>query len=185
MPFTTWGPGDDKHAAWGKKLGYEMMLQSVGEVTRVQGDVTVVLLRDENRDVHIGDRVLPLEEAPYCNCYMPHAAANLPEAAQILAVPDGLRLSGPRMVVALSVGSADGVDNGTVFSVWHEGEVVKDIVAHRYNAAAWHDRMAMPNDYIGHVMVFRTFDKVSYGLVMDAIRPARVGDLLKHPDAVE
>jgi hypothetical protein len=34
-------------------------------------------------------------------------------------------------------------------------------------------------------MVFRTFDYVSYGLVMDAIRPSRVGDMLKHPDAVE
>ena len=43
----------------------------------------------------------------------------------------------------------------------------------------------MPDDYLGHVMVFRTFDKVSYGLVMDAIRPARVGDKLKHPDAVQ
>jgi hypothetical protein len=185
MPFTTWGPGDAPHQAWGKKLGYEMMLHSVAEVTRVQGDITVVLLRDENRDVHVGDRVLPLEEQPYCNCYMPHAPRALPEAAQILAVPDGLRWSGPRTVIALSVGSADGVDNGTVFSIWHDGEVRKDIVAHKSNHAAWADRIAMPDDYIGHVMVFRTFDKVSYGLVLDAIRPARVGDLIKHPDAVE
>jgi hypothetical protein len=186
MPFTTWGPSPDapRHA-WGKKLGYEMMLHSVAEVTRVQGDITVVLLRDENRDVHIGDRVLPLEEQPYCNCYMPHAARNLPEAAQVLAVPDGLTWSGPRSVVALSVGSADGIDNGTVFSIWHDGEIRKDIVAHKGSHAAWNDRIAMPDDYIGHVMVFRTFEKVSYGLIMDSIRPTHVGDLLKHPDAVE
>ena len=42
--------------------------------------------------------------------------------------------------------------------------------------------MQMPHDFVGHVMVFRTFDHVSYGLLMDGVRPARVGDLLKHPD---
>jgi hypothetical protein len=42
----------------------------------------------------------------------------------------------------------------------------------------------MPDEFVGHVMVFRTFDKVSYGLIMDGIKPVRVGDLLKHPDAV-
>ena len=187
-PFVpgTWANGDDNiPGTFDQKLGYEMILQSVGEVTRVQGEVTVVLLRDENRDVRVGDRVLPLEEQPYCNCYMPHAAASMPEGASVLAVPDGLRWSGPRMVVTLSIGSRDGVDNGTVFSIWHDGEVAKDIVAHRGNRSAWNNRLAMPDDYIGHVMVFRTFDKVSYGLVMDAIRPARTGDILKHPDAVE
>ena len=39
--------------------------------------------------------------------------------------------------------------------------------------------------FIGHVMVFRTFEKVSYGLVMDSIRPSAVNDLLKHPEAVQ
>jgi hypothetical protein len=29
----------------------------------------------------------------------------------------------------------------------------------------------MPDEFIGHVMVFRTFDKVSYGLIMDGIKP--------------
>ena len=183
--FGTWTNGDVPHQAWGYKLGYEMMLHSIGEVTRVQGDVTVVLLRDENREVHIGDRVLPVEAQPYCNCFIPHPAASIPSAAQVLAVPDGLRWSGPRMVVALSIGSKDGVDNGTVYSIWHEGAVRKDIVANKNNIAAYQNRLKMPDDYIGHVMVFRTFEKVSYGLVMDSIRPTHVGDLLKHPDAVE
>ena len=41
----------------------------------------------------------------------------------------------------------------------------------------------LPDEFAGHVMVFRTFDKVSYGLVMDSIKPSRVGFELKHPDA--
>ena len=183
--FTTYSNGNQPYEAWGQKLGYELMLHSIAEVTRVQGEITVVLLRDEHRDVHVGDRVLPVEDAPYCNCYLPHAAGSIPEAAQILAVPDGVRFAGQRMVIALSIGRNDGVDNGTVYSIWKPGAVRPDVVRNRNPIGAYYDRLKMPDDYVGHVMVFRTFDNVSYGLVMDTIRQAQVGDLLKHPDAVE
>jgi hypothetical protein len=33
-------------------------------------------------------------------------------------------------------------------------------------------------------MVFRAFDKMSYGLIMDGIKEVHVGDILKHPDAI-
>ena len=183
--FGTWSNGNEPHHAWGEFMGVEMMLQSIGEVTRVQGEITTVLLRDEERDVRRGDRILPVEAQPYCNCFIPHPAAGIPEGARILSVPDGVRFAGPRMVVALSVGRLDGIDNGTVFSIWRPGVVVEDDVRNRNEIAAYWDRAQMPDEYVGHVMVFRTFDKVSYGLVMDTIRQARVADFLKHPDAVE
>jgi hypothetical protein len=88
-------------------------------------------------------------------------------------------------VIALNVGSRDGIDNGTVFSVWHQGANRMDIVAHRSRLGQAMDKVQMPDDYLGHVMVFRTFEKVSYGLVMDGIRPIRVGDVLKNPDATQ
>ena len=43
--------------------------------------------------------------------------------------------------------------------------------------------LVLPDEYAGHVMVFRTFDKVSYGLIMEGTKPSRVGYRLKHPDA--
>ena len=180
-----WGYGDAPTEAIGEKLGYELMLHSIGEVTRVQGDVAVVLLQDENREVRVGDRVLPVEDMPYCNCFQPHASPSIPEGAQVLAVADGLKFSGPRVVIALNVGTRDGVDNGTTFSVWHEGALRPDIVAHRTKLGAMSDKVQMPDDYLGHAIVFRTFEKVSYALVMDGIRPIRVGDTLKSPNATQ
>lgn len=181
-----WGYGDAPTEAIGEKLGYEMMMQSQGEVTRVQGDVAVVLLQDENREVRVGDRVLPVEDMPYCNCFQPHATpGDTPVGAQVLAVADGLKFSGPRIVIALNVGSRDGVDNGTMFSVWHDGALRPDMVAHRSKLGQQTDKLKMPDDYLGHAMVFRTFERVSYALVMDGIRPIRVGDQLKAPDATQ
>ena len=44
-------------------------------------------------------------------------------------------------------------------------------------------RVRLPDEFAGHLMVFRTFDKVSYAMVMDTIKPVQVGQELKHPDA--
>jgi hypothetical protein len=168
---------------YGDYVGTEMMLHSIGEVTQVIDGVTVVLLREENRDVRVGDRVLPVEAQPYDPYFYPSAPASLPLHARVAAVTDGLHFAGTNQVIALPLGSADGVKNGTTFSIWHEGAVRQDRVGHKNIFAAKHHKVQMPNDFVGHVMVFRTFDQVSYGLLMDGIRPVQVGDMLKHPDA--
>ena len=180
-----WGYGDAPNEARGEKLGYEMKYRALGEVIQVQGEITSVLLRASDMEVRVGDRVLPVEEQPYCNCFTPHAAASIPAGAQILAVDRGLAFAGPRNVVALSIGSSSGVDNGTTYSIWHPGEVVSDVVAHSNVMAQNSDKLTMPDRYVGHLMVFRTFEKVSYALVMDGLRPAQVGDFLKHPDSMQ
>ena len=42
-------------------------------------------------------------------------------------------------------------------------------------------KVQLPAEFVGHVMVFRTFAHVSYGLVMDGIRPVKVRDLIEAP----
>lgn len=166
-------------------LGIELNKQALGEITQIQGEIAVVVLRGEGREVRVGDRVLPAETAPYDASFMPRPATNIPADARILSISDGLLASGPHYVIALSVGSSDGVQNGTTFSLWHDGATRPDDVKHKYPLAAKRDRVAMPDDFLGHAMVFRTFDKISYALVMDGIRPAKTGDLLKSPDATQ
>lgn len=180
-----WGYSEFPNEAHGVKLGYEMMKQSIGEVTRVQGGIAIVLLKEEGREVHVGDRVMPVEAQPYDANFYPQAPSSIPNGATVLAIPDGLHFSGTKQVVALSVGSSDGMKNGTTFSVWHDGAIRGDSVAHSNNIAIANTGTAMPDDYLGHVMIFRTFNHISYALVMDGIRPVAVGDLLKDPDSVQ
>lgn len=174
-------------------LGYEMRKVNAGVITRgeVGGiQVSTLLLDDRNREVRAGDKVVPVESIPYDLQFFPHAPAQqFPyQKAQVLAVADMLTTGGPRDVVALSVGARDGIDNGTVFSVWRVGNSIVDRVEtpmeYRDEDLVGNNRkLRLPDEYASHVMVFRTFDKVSYGLVMDATRPTRVGYELKHPDA--
>ncbi|CAN5635069.1 LysM peptidoglycan-binding domain-containing protein [soil metagenome] len=173
-------------------LGHEMMQVNVGTVTR--GEVggigaSTLLLDDEGREVRIGDRLVAVDPQPYDLQFFPHPPRVQTDygRARIIAVADMLSTGGPRDVVALSVGAREGVDNGTVFSIWREGSNVVDQV--RYGkerdpfTVAFEDKVRLPDEFAGHVMVFRTFDRVSYGLVMDSIKPSRVGYHLKHPDA--
>jgi hypothetical protein len=173
-------------------LGYELMQQTVGTVTR--GEVggiqaSTVLLDQEGREVRVGDRLIPVDVQPYDLQFFPHPPRQQMEygRAKVLAVADTSTTGGPRDVVALSVGSREGVDNGTVFSIWRVGSRVTDKVV--YGTERTEDtvpldaKVRLPDEFAGHVMVFRTFDKVSYGLVMDSVKPSRVGYELKHPDA--
>ncbi len=177
-------------------LGYELARVSVGTLTRAGANGTAVgtlLLEDNGHEVRPGDRVVPVTANPYDLQFFPHPPKATPEAGKlrVLAVADTYSSAGPRDVIAISGGSRDGLDNGTVLSVWRMGSGVIDRLKHpgtsQVNDAATASqgagRTRLPDEYAAHVMIFRTFDKVSYGLVMAGVKPVMVGYELKHPDA--
>jgi hypothetical protein len=168
------------------------MRVNVGTVTRgeVGGiEASTLLLDEQGREVRVGDRLIPVDAQSYDLQFFPHPPKQQLDygRARVLAVADLLTSGGPRDVVALSIGAREGVDNGTVFSVWRAGSNVVDKVEYGLerteDLVAETSKVRLPDEFAGHVMVFRSFDKVSYGLVMESIKPARVGYELKHPDA--
>jgi len=176
----------------GEVLGYELMRVNIGTVTRgeVGGiEASTMLLDEGGREVRTGDRLIAVDAQSYDLQFFPHPPQQQLEygRARVLAVTDTVAYGGPRDVVALSVGSQDGVDNGTVFSIWREGSNVVDRVEHSADfpagAESFEGKVRLPDEYAGHVIVFRTYDKVSYGLVMDSTKPTKIGYHLKHPDA--
>ena len=174
------------------ELGYELMRVTAGTVTRgaVSGiEVATLLLDESGYEVRPGDRLVRVDAQPYDLTFFPHAPTVQHDYGrlQVMAVADGLTTAGPRSVVALSGGTNQGIDNGTVFSMWRVGSNVVDRVEYPFtrseDTVGFEAKVRLPDEYAGHVMVFRTFDNVSYGLVMDSIRPTQVGYELKHPDA--
>ena len=175
-----------------EELGFELVQLTTGTISRgeVGGiEASTLVLQDEGREVRVGDRLIPVEAQPYDLQFFPHPPKQQLDygRAQIIGVADTLRTGGPRDVVALSVGAREGVDNGTVFSIWRVGSEVADRVEYGLNRSpdlfSKAQTVRLPDEFAGHVMVFRTFDKVSYGLVMESIKPSKIGYELKHPDA--
>ena len=104
-----------------------------------------------------------------------------------MSVADAGRFGGTRDVIAISGGAREGIDNGTVFSIWRRGDSVtdriKDGLDRDTELTMFENKVRLPDEFAGHAMVFKTFDKVSYALVMDGTKPVRVGFQARHPDA--
>ncbi|WP_394001510.1 LysM peptidoglycan-binding domain-containing protein [Luteimonas sp. WGS1318] len=175
-------------------LGYEMVQMGVATVVRgptPDSAMTTLTLDDDGFEARPGDRLVPVNPQPYDLQFFPHppSADAIAADAQVLAVADALITGGPRDVIAISAGHQNGVDNGTVFSVWREGPHVVDRVRHPNTSRmtdspnAGSRRERMPDEYAAHAMVFLTFDFVSYALVMEGTKPVQTGYRLKHPDA--
>ena len=188
-PAMLWshGPIDYTFKGRVRLLGYEMRDFGTVEVTR-SGDVASALVTYADFEVKAGDVLLPIDEQPYDDEYVPHSPSQVPDNMRVIALTDAMHAVGPRQVVALSRGSADGVDNGTTFSIYHPGERIVDKTDYPEGSARKFFRpskskVTLPPEFIGHVMIFRTFERVSYGLVMDAVKPVRMGDFLHDPDS--
>ena len=146
------------------------------------GDPSTLLLLDATQEIRSGDRVMPIDDAPYDPYYYPHAPHAVPGNARVIAFADAMDAAGPRQVVALSIGAKDGVENGQTYAIFQPGETIHDDVASSSWSRGSGEKVALPDEFVGHVMVFRTFDRVSYGLVMDGLRPVHRGDRLTMPE---
>ena len=173
-------------------LGYELITQTTGTVTR--GEVggiqaSTLLLDAEGRDVRVGDRLVPVEAQPYDLQFFPHPPKQQAKYGRltVMSVADRYRTGGPRDVIAISGGAREGIDNGTVFSIWRRGsstvDTIKDGLDKEETLTLFESKVRLPDEFAGHAMVFRTFDNVSYALVMSSIKPTLIGYELKHPDA--
>ena len=173
-------------------LGYELITQTTGTVTRgeVAGiQASTLLLDAEGRDVRVGDRLVPVEAQPYDLQFFPHPPKEQQKYGRltVMSVADKYRTGGPHDVIAISGGAREGIDNGTVFSIWRRGsstvDTIKGGLDKEETLTLFESKVRLPDEFAGHAMVFRTFNNVSYALVMSSVKPTQIGYELKHPDA--
>jgi hypothetical protein len=75
--------------------------------------------------------------------------------------------------VTLDKGRRDGLAEGNVLAVYKTGETVRDRVSGQ--------QVKIPDERSGLLMVFRTYEKLSYGLVLYATRSLTVLDKVRNP----
>jgi len=153
-------------------LGLEAKSIGRGEVTAVNGDVLTFDLTRTNQEVVPGDRLMPTLNRAITPTFKP-SAPDTQIHGYMIDVLNGVSQIGQFDVVAINKGKRDGLKPGNVLAVYKKGEVAED--------PHTHESVKLPSVRAGLLMVFRTFDKVSYGLILKSTRALSLMDEVRNP----
>ncbi|GAB6388846.1 LysM peptidoglycan-binding domain-containing protein [Stutzerimonas marianensis] len=142
------------------------------ELLEVEDDIATLRLTRVTQEARLGDRLFPNEERAVNSTFMPSEPKEKVEGL-ILDVPRGVTQIGQFDVVTLNKGARDGLEIGNVLAVYKTGETVRDRVTG--------ENVKIPDERSGLLMVFRAYEKLSYGLVLQATRSLAVMDKVRNP----
>jgi len=175
-----------KDAETGESLGYEALYVGSADYLR-GGDPATVGLTQSQREVLIGDRLMPIEKEKVVMHYLPHSPKTEVQG-HIIGMVDGVTQIGQYQIVVIDRGLSNGIDEGTVLEITQSGCtravvglaetgcMIRDTVTSK---AA--ESVALPEESAGQLLVFKPYPRVSYGLVMVATRPLHVLDAVRTP----
>ncbi|MGU9809053.1 peptidoglycan-binding protein [Pseudomonas sp. LF052] len=128
------------------------------------GDLTTLAVQRVTQEVRPGDRLLRAEPP-----VEPAAVKRVSFVkGHIIDIPKGVTQIGVLDAVTLNKGRRDGLVEGQLLTVIKAGETIRDTLT---GAAT-----QLPDERAGTLLVFRTYEKLSYGLVLSASRSLAVMD---------
>lgn len=159
-------------------LGYEGRYVGTAEVTRPQQTTPMLVpatfrVTSTRLEAGVGDRLSPVPQQELV-AYVPRAPGSPIEGRIVSLYGDGVR-AGQNQVVSINKGSRDGLERGHVLALWRAGRTVADTTS-RDKAS-----MRLPDERHGMLFVFRTFERVSYALVLQVQEPVVSGDRFTQP----
>lgn len=132
-------------------------------------------IRDLRMEAGVGDRLHPVPQSDLV-AYAPHAPAQPVDGRVVSIYGDGLN-AGQNQIVAINRGRRDGLERGHVLALWRAGSPAVD----RTGADQRAEAIRLPDERHGLLFVFRTFERVSYALIVSVQDPVRAGDRFTQP----
>ncbi|WP_296529107.1 LysM peptidoglycan-binding domain-containing protein [Rhodoferax sp.] len=178
-----------KDPVTGEVLGYEA--QYVGKALLVHGESTQASVDKDGKartdiipatidivaakeEMRVGDRLLP-EPPQQLLSYVPRAPQGPVDARIVSVYGSAVVNAAQNQVVAINLGTRDGIESGHVLAILKDGARLID------KTDPARPELKLPDERNGLLMVFRTFEKLSYALVLDITDGVQVGDRLVNP----
>jgi len=164
-----------------KIVGYDGIFTGAGHITR-GGDPATLIMTESARETEAGDKLfaggvdVPLD-------FIPSPPKNHTNG-RIMAVSNGVTVIGQYEVVVINRGAVDGLVPGNVLAVYQAGDVIADTANKGFlngMSRLGAKNVRLPDERTGTFMVFKTFDHLSYGLIMEATNVIRVADRVENP----
>ncbi|MFZ0500353.1 MAG: LysM peptidoglycan-binding domain-containing protein [Steroidobacteraceae bacterium] len=174
----------------GRTLGYLGIYTATALITQpATHPAARAELIDTARETLRGDKLIstdiqvPLDLVPHAPSTDVHG-----KVAWIVGDTGVSDLAGQYDIVVLNRGSDDGLEPGNVLEVDKVGGVVRDINATngvmRFMgdlSSAFAPRVRLPDERAGTLLIFRTYQNVSFGLIVGASNTVQVGDVVHNP----
>ena len=155
-------------------LGYEAIHTGEVRVTAYDDPASADLTFTE-REVLIGDRLLSEDRSKMVNLFFPHVP-DREVNAQILELNEALTGVAQFQVVVINKGERDGMEVGHLLATFSKGATIRDNHNKRSSKP-----VKLPNERSGLVMIFKTFDRVSYAITLESRRVISNYDYLHTP----
>jgi hypothetical protein len=170
----------------GKVLGYEGIYTATALVKR-PGEPAKAVLIDPARETLAGDRLMSSDNEVPIN-FTP-AAPSSDIHGRIMDVVGGTDLVGQWYVVAINRGKHHGIEPGNVLAVDKEGDVVRDLYENGRSlmntttgfSTTFAPRVKLPDERAGTLLVFKVYDRMSYGLIVGASNTIHNGAPVHNP----
>ena len=168
----------------------------LGEGLKIQsGDPAVIRVKKSVEELRSGDRAWPTNDQQIRPVYFPRAPRGF-EGGQIISVYGGVEQIGQFDIVVINRGERENMEVGHVLDIYQRGELIVDKIATQRrrdddNVSTWDkvkesvtnekQKVKLPDEKAGQLMIFRTFEKVSLALVLKASRSIHTLDNVKTP----
>ncbi len=153
----------------GENLGMQGLYVGSASVEQAGDPATLTMTRSA-RQGQAGDRLYPIDEQ-FDASFLPRPGDF---EGRIIGVVDGVTMVGQFSSVVLNRGAYDGAEPGQVLAVLRQGELVQDPYTK--------ESIRTPEERSGLLIVYRVFDRVSYGLILRATHPMAVFDAVGPPE---
>lgn len=155
-------------------LGYEAKFIADTTIDHA-GDPATLTITKADSEIRRGDRLMINSNSELSLNFFPTIPKTMIEAS-IISVLDGVSQIGQFNIVVLNKGLSDGLKVGHTLDIYHNGKTVKDPFSTQKDAT-----IKLPNELSGILMVFRSFERVSYALVMEAYQAIHLLDKVQTP----
>jgi hypothetical protein len=158
-------------------IGLEVTQVATGLATSstAEGITSLQLTDSYGKEVREGDRVFVELDNAIPPVFYP-TPAQVSRGGMIVRVMDSITSAARGSVVAVNLGRTHGAKAGDVLTVYQKGPLVRDTMDND-------NPVRLPSEASGLLMLFNTFDNISYAYVLSSELPLNVGDqLLPPPD---
>lgn len=155
-------------------LGYQALY--VGESKLLlRGDPASVRVTNSVREILRDDRVMPMDNTNFERDFLPRPPST-EVSGEIVALLNAISRTGVHQTIAINLGNRDGVESGNILRIRRTGGVIRDKAEKDPRFL-----VKLPDEPIGMVMIIRSFEKMSYALIMEADLPVTINDYVESP----